>query len=423
MSINYKHIGLLYILLSPLCVLQAHSKKKYTLLVFMAADNNLARYALYNVEQMLAAGSNQNINILVQINTPGKQKKTERYFIEKGKKILITARNQAPTEKLNSGNPQTLIDAADWAIKNYPAENLILNLWSHGSGIYDPSRSYGEFDLQFMDDLEQRGICFDDTFKSYMTNKDIKFALQEIQQKTLGGKKIAVLWLEACLMSMVEVASSFKDHVDYLVSSQNVEYAPGSSYPIVLNKFHQEKIPTPAELACHIVESFKKVYGPTALNYTQSAINLAKVGAIETNINLIALQLLAAIESQNKKSVTTLLKKCKSTPLCTCFHEPSFIDLKNFYSNLQINLNQINLKNKTKENSIKSALLTLTKQGLQLINDAVIANAAGNNTQQAQGLSIHFPEHGTFPSYLTCHFNQSNSWGKMLIQYILKNKS
>lgn len=421
MTIRFKSILSLCILLSPLSNLQASCKKKYTLLVFMAADNNLARYALYNLEQMVLVGSNQNINILVQINTPGKEKKTERYFIEKGKKNLITAQNQAPTEKLNSGNPQTLIDAADWAMKNYPADNLILNLWSHGSGVYDPSRYRNDLDI--IERSELRGICFDETFKSYMTNKDLQLALQEIHIKILRGKKIALLWLEACLMSMIEIASSLKNHTDYLVSCQNVEYAPGSSYQLVLNKFHQENNSSPQEIACHIVESFKKVYGSTKLNYTQSAINLAKIKAVEININSIALELLTAMELQTKKSVSILLRKCKSAPLCTCFYEPSFIDLKNFYSNLQANINQINLKNKIKENSIKLNLLNLTRQGLQLINDAVIANVAGNNTQQAKGLSIHFPEHGALLSYLSCEFNQSNNWGKMLMQYAITSKS
>src|SRR3989339_606603 len=130
-----------FVILNPFNHIQSEPirlQRQYTLLVFMAADNNLARFALYNLEQMLTIGSNENINILVQINTPGKHKLTERYFIEKGRKKLITSPEQGPIQKLNSGNPQTLVDAAIWAMKYYPAENFILNLWSHGSGICDP---------------------------------------------------------------------------------------------------------------------------------------------------------------------------------------------------------------------------------------------------------------------------------------------
>lgn len=424
-----------YLVLNPFNFIQSgpiRLQKKYTLLVFMAADNNLARFALHILEQMLTAGSNENINILVQINTPGKQKSTERYFIEKGKKNLITSIGQAPTQKLNSGDPQTLIDAATWAMKYYPAENLILNLWSHGSGIYDPTRlknnKFNDEHIELSNDensiyqFDQRGICFDDTHKSYMTNQGIKFALQEIQHKVLRGKKIAVLWLEACLMSMIEVTSIFKDHVEYLVSSENVEYAPGSNYPLVLSLFAQSKVPSSQDIACHIVHSFKQTYSSTKLNFTQSAINLSKTGALEANINLLAEQLILALQDQKNKSVTTLLKKCKSRPLCTCFHEPSFIDLRNFYMNLQSNIGQISLMDTKKEVLTRLTLLRLIDQGIYLMNNAIIANTAGNNVKDAHGLSIYFPEVGIFNSYLQCNFSQSNNWSKMLIQYILSSK-
>ena len=404
-------------------------QKKYTLLVFMAADNNLARYALSNVEQMLNAGSNEYINILVQINTPGSNV-TQRYLIEKGKKTLIQSGGQAPTQKLNSGSPQTLIDSVAWAMKFYPADNLILNLWSHGSGVQDRKILDSDDDNQIIDpdndqaegdELRRRGICFDDTYRSYMTNTDIKFALHEIHHKILHGKKIAVIWLEACLMSMIEVTSIFKDHADFVVSSENVEYAPGSSYQLVLSAF-AKKAPSPREFACHIVDSFNKIYGPTKLNFTQSAIDLSKVKVIEDNLNLIAQQLLIAIQDQQNKSVVKMLQKCKTRPLCTCFYEPTFIDLRHFYINLQANIGQMNLANKSREIIIKSSLVRLLDQGISLINNAVIANATGLGSKNAGGISIYFPEHGIFNSYLQSNFAQSNNWSAMLIQYILQSK-
>lgn len=425
---HFVHMFLLTLIFLSLQI-QAQGVKEYTMLIFMAADNNLARYALYNIEQMLTIGSTDNINIVVQINTPGKHTKTERYFITKGKKTLITSAGQAPTQKLNSGNPKTLIDSVAWAMKHYPAKNLILNLWSHGSGIHDRHNRFHQTngpenigDSQELADFQQRGICFDDTHKSYMTNQDIKYALQEIQTKVLRGKKIAVLWLEACLMSMIEVTNIFKNHVEYLVSSENVEYAPGSNYPTVLQKFTQAKAPSAQEFACHIVESFRQVYGGTKLNYTQSAINLSKVNAIEENINLLALQLIKALEQQKNKSVTTLLNKCKSQPDCICFHEPSFIDLKKFYTNLQLNIKQISLTNKTTEIVVKTTLTNLITKGLDLMHHAVIANTAGNNVKEACGLSIYFPETNIFSSYHQSNFAQSNNWSKMLIQYIFQKK-
>lgn len=399
--------------------------RKYTLVVFMAADNNLHPYAWYNIKQMELMGSNENINILVQINTPGNSTVTERYLIEKGKKKLITSPGQAPTQKLNSGDPQTLIDCVTWAMKYYPAENLILNLWSHGLGICDPGRSENFSNESKIDDqlnpFEQRGICFDETYKSYMTNQDIKFALKEIQQKALRGKKIAILWLEACLMSMLEITNIFKDHVEYLVSCENVEYAPGSSYPLVLSIFNQGS-PSPHDISCHIVRSFEQIYSKTKLNFTQSAIDLSKTNAIELNVNLVAQQILTALQDQKNKSVTNLLRKCKSRQLCTCFHEQSFIDLRHFYLNLKANIGQISLYNGTKEVYVKSSLLKLLDHGIYLINHAVVANTTGENLKNAGGISIYFPEKNLFNSYQKCNFAQTNNWSLMLMQYILQSK-
>ena len=405
-------------------------QKKYTLFVYMAVDNNLARYALNNIEQMLPIGSNQYINIVVQINTPGNNNPTQRYFIEKGKKTLIQTVGQAPTQKLNSGHPQTLIDGVAWAMKYYPADNLILNMWNHGSGVHDrkPSDTFDFSDELQIDNhtnepeiLTGRGICFDDTFRSYISNQELKRALQEIQTKILHGKKIAVIWLEACLMSMIEIASIFKDHADYVVSSENVEYAPGSNYQLVLSAFSQ-RVPSPREFACHIVNSFDQAFALTRLPYTQSAIDLSKIKAVEDNLNLIAQQLVIAIQDQRNKSVTKVLQKCKTRPLCTTFHEPSYIDLRHFYANLQTNMGQISLMNLTKESIVKGTLLRLLDQGISLINNAVIANATGSSMKSAGGISIYFPEHGILNSYLQSQFAQSNSWSTMLMQYILQNK-
>ena len=422
-------------------------EKEYTFIIFMAADNDLHRFALKNIMQMEAVGSNENINIIVQLNTPGYFNKTMRYVVHKGKRFLVQADGPAPTQKLNSGSPQTLIDCAEWAMKYYPAKNLVINFWNHGSGCWDPGVSKIintcdlfhvnsetkmlelDRDIEYIDHIEeqnksekqQRGICFDETYKSYMSNQDVKYALSEIHHRILGGKKIAAVWFDACLMSMVEIANLCKDHAEYLIASEDVEYASGSNYQLVFSPFIN-KVLSPKEFACHVVESFEKAYQQITRDYTQSAVDLSQVNRIETNIDLVSQQLLSALQNQQNKSVGSLLKQCKSRLLCTCFEEPSFIDLRHFYINLQANLWQINLTSLAQETAVKAALSRLLEQGINLINSAVVANAAGSNLRGACGLAIYFPEKAMFNSYLKCNFGQSNSWSAMLAQYLAQNK-
>lgn len=436
-------------------------KKPITLVVYIAADNDLHPFAWKNIKQMEMIGSTQNINVIVQLNTPGCNNPTKRYIIKNGRRLLVPAAGAAPTQKLNSGNPQTLVDCVAWAMKHYPADHLILNLWDHGSGVYDPGMrlDYHMQNTKFVDpcnlfhlnpetnmfDLDRsigyfinpdlldeqvpnqkqkqgsRGICFDETFKSYMTNQDLKFALSEIQTKVLNGKKIGVLWFDACLMAMLEIANICKDHVEYLVASEEVELASGSNYELVLRPFLNRAL-TPRQFACHVVASYEKAYQMITRDFTQSAIDLSSVTQLEANVNLVAHHILCALQDQRNNSVAKLLQQSKSRPLCTCFEEPSYIDLRHFYINLQANLNSISLTNIAKEASLKLALAKLLDQGVNLINSTVIANKVGSNLQRAGGLSIYFPERGMFNSYPKCNFAQTNNWSKMLSQYLLHRK-
>ena len=426
-------------------------KRAYTVVIYIAADNDLHPFAWKNIKQMEAIGSSDNVNVIVQLNTPGVTNPTKRYVIKKGRRLLVPADGLAPTQKLNSGSPQTLIDCVAWAMQYYPADNLVMNLWDHGSGVYDPmrvqtvsssdlfkfneqtnllelDRSIGYADR--MDELGQdredyrqnsRGICFDETFKSYISNQDLKFALSEIQNKVLGGKKIGVLWFDACLMAMIEIANLAKDHVDYLVASEEVEYASGSNYELVLRPLLDTAL-TPRQFACHIVNCYEKSYQFITRDYTQSAVELSSVQALEENINGVAIKLLAALQDQKNNSVTKLLKQCKTRPFCICFEEPSYIDLRNFYMNLQANLQSMSLNNPTNESAIKYALLRLLDQGINLINTAVVNNKVGSNLQKAGGISIYFPERGMFGSYPKCDFAKQNAWSAMITQYLLRRK-
>ncbi len=426
-------------------------KRAYTVVIYIAADNDLHPFAWKNIKQMEAIGSNENVNVIVQLNTPGITNPTKRYIIKKGKRLLVPAEGVAPTQKLNSGSPQTLIDCVAWAMQYYPADNLVINLWDHGSGVYDPmrlqtisssdlfkfneqtqllelDRTIGYTDLindsaQETEDYRHnsRGICFDESFKSYISNQDLKFALSEIQNKVLGGKKIGVLWFDACLMAMIEIANLAKDHVDYLVASEEVEYASGSNYELVLRPLLDTTL-TPKEFACHIVNCYEKSYQFITRDYTQSAVELSTVQALEENINGVAVKLLAALQDQKNNSVIKLLKQCKTRPFCICFEEPSYIDLRNFYINLQANLQYISLNNATNEGVIKYALLRLLDQGINLINTAVVNNKVGSNLQKAGGISIYFPERGMFSSYPKCDFAKQNAWSAMIAQYLLRRK-
>ena len=104
-------------------------------MVYMAANNNLYRYALKNMKEMQEIGSTPNVNIFTQIDSFGKKEVT-RYKIEKGRQVTLEILKIPP--KSISGTTENLYDFVKSVVTKYPADYNALILWNHGSGAKDP---------------------------------------------------------------------------------------------------------------------------------------------------------------------------------------------------------------------------------------------------------------------------------------------
>lgn len=421
-------------------------KKSWTIIVYMAADNDLHYFAWKNLKQMEQIGSNENINIIVQLNTPGTLNATKRFIVKKGRRILIQDET-SPQQKLNSGNPQTLIDCVNWGVTHYPADEIALFVWNHGSAAIDPrfSRTINPCDLFYLDPASNRleidrgisyitllsqaaahyvptegkkGICFDDTFKSYISNPDLEFALSEINTKVMGGKKLGLIAFDACLMSMIEISSIVKKYAKYMTASQDVEYGTGLNYELTLRPF-LSKILSPKEFAQQVVVAYEQTYQKIINDYTHSALDLSLSENLESNIHNVASLLHEALLQQSNHSVSDIIRKCKSTQYCTCFDEPSYIDIGHFYNNLLTHLQYISLSNKQREIELQAQLRGMIQEGLSILTHFVVENRVGPKLQKAQGISIYFPEYSIAHNYLKSPFAISNNWSFLLVKYIL----
>src|SRR5262249_18499694 len=124
--------------------------------------------SLLNVSQLASVGSDSNVNIVIQ----WKQAQgtdcgapsflgTRRYFLHQHTAAQVTAILNGDTSSLDSdrptdppaNNPNThqadmgdyrvLQDFARWGAQNYPADNLAVVIWDHGSGWRPVNRSAG----------------------------------------------------------------------------------------------------------------------------------------------------------------------------------------------------------------------------------------------------------------------------------------
>ena len=413
---------------------------KRTIIIYMAADNDLRPFAARNIQQMANIGSNDNITIVVHldIRITGNKKITRRYLIEKDQVLHIDPYNPL-TQQMDSGNPATLISLCEWAIKDYPADEYDLILWNHGTGILEPphgkiinpmdlfvfnpathrldlDRSIGFMEAIGSLEPKQRGVCWDDTTGNYLSNRKLEAALQTICQKCLNGKKFGIIGFDACLMSMVEVCSYMQQYAHIMVGSEEVELGMGWKYDEVLLPFVKQALDT-TTFAAHIVNAYDRTYQTITNDYTLSAINLDSIELLEKNIDSIAKLLIQGLESQ-RSVIHQIIRESKNKMLCTHFDEPTYIDLHHFYKNLLTNIKKATIDNTQLNLMVKNTLLKKIDEGIRLIEQLVIANTVGKNLKNARGIAIYFPERAIHSSYQEAMFLKTNSWGALLNRYI-----
>lgn len=404
-----------------------------TVMVYIAADNDLHIFAWRNIRQLAEIAPN-NVRILVFLTEPGKNKKTQIYLVEKNKSTPLNTSNV----KLDSGDPKTLIDFCTYCIQNYPAKEYSLILWNHGTGIIDPfkkpirnrinspaelfsinpatlqlevDRTISFLDYIIEEEQNAKGVCFDDTYNSYLTNQKLEYALSQIKNGPLNGNKFAILGMDACLMAMVEIASLAKNYANHLVASQEIELGAGWRYDKVM-RFYLEGQNSPA-FAKHMVKAYKEAYEKITPDYTLSSTNLDQFDALEKNIDDLAKTLITCLNLQSGSSVKNTIRMSKEK---IHFDEASYIDLGAFCEKLIANINYMKLSRN--EDALKKELIENANLCLYALSKVITANTYGRNVAYAKGLSIYFPERSIHSSYEKTIFATKNNWFNLIIKYI-----
>lgn len=82
------------------------AEKQWTLMVYLAGDNNLDSAGVADLQEMKKVGSTDQVNVLAQFDRRGSTQATKRYYIHKGgtleKDVL------ASLGETNMGDPKVL---------------------------------------------------------------------------------------------------------------------------------------------------------------------------------------------------------------------------------------------------------------------------------------------------------------------------
>lgn len=197
---------------SKLTTLKGNGRDSVTIMIYMNGSDLETNEgnASKDISEMLAAGSSENVNIILQ--TMGTKKwqnyniasdHSQRYLIKDNKLSLI----DNSLEQLNCAEENTLADFISFSKNNYPADRYILLFWNHGGG---PVDGFGKD--EWGRDTESLTI---DEMANAIKSCDITFD---------------IIGMDCCLMSSLEVCYALYDYCDYMILSENFESALGWYY-------------------------------------------------------------------------------------------------------------------------------------------------------------------------------------------------
>lgn len=206
-------------------------EKEWTVLVYMAGDNDLEPYLVNNLIALEKVGSNDGVNVVVELDR-GEKPRSPVTKWKGSRRLLIqksddNARVASPVVQelgpVNMADPGHLSDFIQWGMKNYPARHYMVIINDHGYGFMGAADDKGNKDTMNLKEMHQG---FDSALKGIQNT--VTEGVKDAAQAT--GRKIDVIGFDACLMSMVEVGYELKDHADLMVASQEVIGSGGWPY-------------------------------------------------------------------------------------------------------------------------------------------------------------------------------------------------
>ncbi|MGY3591492.1 hypothetical protein ACVIGB_008929 [Bradyrhizobium sp. USDA 4341] len=413
-------------------------------MVYMNGKNNLEVDAIDNFYSMATVGGSDRVNLVVEMGRPEKHY-TDSDEAWSGVLRFLVKRDTKPRpgeavgdlrqsgKVVDMGAPETLADFLDWSMKRYPATHYMLIIWNHGQGWrFQLAR---EFNLRAMaasrslttaakSQLKSivssvppfngyRSVSLDEDTGSVLFNSDI----QRVLEQRFGEKKLDLLGFDACLMSMVETAYAFRNSVNTMVGSEELEPGEGWQYAAWLAPLLKNPSLDGAGLAKAVVASYQKRYGDVNLT-TLSALDLTKTEEVAGATSALGDEMQRRLSAER-----SAIGKARSgiTPYGQAARLVTSIDLDFFLERYRA---------RTNDSAIKS-LIDKLRASLRKMTIVNYASKRDLPLYGSRGLAVYFPatqtdygqdpDHNGYDKKNTDHpveFVQRQKWADFLAAYL-----
>lgn len=375
----------------------------WTILVYMAADNNLARFGVEDLDEMELAPDDPEVQVVVQAEfspvdleyspCPACQApNTFRYRVRPG------SGNVGPDHPVQVIGNRDMTDAATlrefvaWGREHYPAERFALVLWNHGGGY--------------------KGLIEDKTSAG-----SAWMPLTALRQALAGGPPLDLVDFDMCLMGSADLLELIQGTTRIVVFSQDVEPGPGNPYAAMIAAVQRDPTASPQVVATRWVEAFHDSYEGNRSQTTRSAFDMAQYAAFSSAWRAVGTDLTATM-STNRIPVGMASQRSQK------FAFPQLKDLVNWTDSMAA---------RTADHGLRTKLTTLRSAATAPSFRIAMRNRNGTDpsspwVRRANGLSVLLPSGAAFdamPSEGPASFQAyqamlpEHPWTRMLAAYLV----
>ncbi|TFG70582.1 MAG: hypothetical protein E4H25_01685 [Methanomassiliicoccus sp.] len=282
---------------------------KWSVLVYLVADNNLDAYIQTDLDELMAVGTGEDVNVLTIVD--GLYTPATLYRVDFGKMVTLEEYGE-----LNMGDPKVLRSFIEYSNEHYPAEHMCLFFWDHGSGV--------------------SGVGFDETMEDGSAGGD--WLTHQELIGALDGLKVDIMAMDECSIGQIETIYEYAAkgvNTDYIVASESYIGWRGFSYDKILERLTANPDMDSEELSLVIVDEFTKLFSVSPfmseILTTQTVFKLSEITDAANAMNVLASMLAADIDQY--KSAINIAEADSRTPWGS--RSAGRIDLPTFLESIQ----------------------------------------------------------------------------------------
>lgn len=416
--------------------------KDWTVMVYMAGDNNLSEDMITGLKGLKAVAGKGNINIVALYDSNYPAVPVKIYDFSKNIK-----KSRLEDYVIKSGSSPALDenfrieDFIEMVLNNYKAKKYALIFSGHGDGVIG------------------RTLLRDENPDTVLDLKDLAKLLERLQPKDKNGKKrkFDLLGFDSCLMNMLEVGYEFKDAAKVLVASEGNIPCSGWEYDLILSDLISRKGSfDERDFGKSIVRQFTECnldYAIGGRSVNIAACDLTNIDALYEAVQKFARHINALLDlpikagggvtEEEAKMNKTIREKFIDWMLLSHYESQTFmhgqaVDIIDFIYNLLLRFRKSVLEHEHFGNISNSKLKSRIERKIDLIfddfvkiDDAVNKGSdsfilascfVGAEYQFSKGVSVFFPWtrmalNLIYTKYSKLKFNRKKNWLKLIDKF------